>query len=121
MTRILVVEDEATLRLNVLQVLKFEGYEASGAENGKIGLKLAREQLPDLIICDIAMPVLDGFGLVAELRQDPAICAIPIILLTAKAEAPAVQKGIALGANAYITKPFSLPDLLEQVRILLSL
>jgi CheY-like chemotaxis protein len=120
MTTILVVEDEATLCMNIVQVLKFENYEVVGADNRQAGLRLARELLPDLIICDIAMPVLDGFAVITELRQDPTLCEIPLIFLTARADPAAAQKGTALGANAYITKPFSLPDLLEKVRQLLS-
>ena len=115
MTRILVIEDEAVLRQNVLDMLEFEGFESLGAADGVAGLQMAREQLPDLIICDIMMPELDGFGVLEELRGDSATATIPLIFLTAKADRDSMRVGMNLGADDYLTKPFTQPELLGAV------
>jgi CheY-like chemotaxis protein len=113
--KILVIEDEESLRESLVEILKFEGFEPLAAENGVEGIELAREHLPNLILCDIAMPELDGFAVLAALQQEPRTAHIPVIFLTAKAGKEAVQRGLAEGASSYITKPFAFPALLETI------
>jgi CheY-like chemotaxis protein len=112
MTKILVIEDEDTVRENILELLDAEGFDAIAAENGRIGLNLAQQQLPDLILCDVRMPELDGYGVLTGLQQQPITAAIPFIFLTAKAAKTDLSQGLELGATAYITKPFTLAELL---------
>ena len=116
MPKILVVEDETPLLENILSILRYEGFETIGAENGLIGLQLAYEHMPDLIVSDVMMPELSGYELLAELRQDLTTAAIPFIFLTAKSETEDRRKGMNLGADDYLAKPFSQTDLLAAVR-----
>ena len=116
MAKILVIEDEAELRANVARMLKAEGYEVLTAENGAVGVDTALAQLPDLIICDITMPEMDGFGVLFSLRENVTTSHIPFIFLTASVRTYDRTFGVELGANDYITKPFMLQDLLEAVR-----
>ncbi|MCA1993825.1 MAG: response regulator [Coleofasciculus sp. S288] len=115
MTKILVIEDEETVRENILELLDAEGFEAMAAENGRIGLELAQKEPPDLILCDVRMPELDGYGVLTALRSQAATAAIPFMFLTAKAAKTDFTKGLELGANAYITKPFTLAELLAAI------
>ncbi len=113
MTKILVIEDEESVRDNILELLDTEGFEAIAAKNGRIGLHLAQQLLPDLILCDVRMPELDGYGVLTGLRSEPTTEAIPFIFLSAKAAKADLRLGLELGANAYITKPFTLVKLLD--------
>ena len=113
MTKILVIEDEESVRENILELLDTEGFEAIAAKNGRIGLCLAQKELPDLILCDVRMPELDGYGVLTGLRSEPATAAIPFIFLTAKAAKTDLTVGMDLGASAYIIKPFTLMELLD--------
>ncbi|HEY9727360.1 MAG TPA: response regulator [Chroococcales cyanobacterium] len=115
MQKILVIEDEETVRENILELLDAEGFDAIAAPNGRIGLELARQQLPDLILCDVRMPELDGYGVLQGIRSDPAMAGIPLIFLTAKASKTDLSYGLELGANAYITKPFTITELLSAI------
>lgn len=115
MTKILVIEDEATVRENILELLDAEGFDAIAAENGRIGLFVAQQELPDLILCDVRMPELDGYGVLTALRAQPATAKIPFMFLTAKAAKTDLSQGMELGANAYITKPFTLVELLDAI------
>lgn len=115
MTKILVIEDEATVRENILELLDAEGFDAIAAENGRIGLFVAQQELPDLILCDVRMPELDGYGVLTALRAEPATAKIPFMFLTAKAAKTDLSQGMELGANAYITKPFTLVELLDAI------
>ncbi len=115
MTTILVIEDDEIIRSNVLDLLTAEGFSAIGAENGLVGVRAAREHLPGLIICDIMMPELDGYGVLAALRQDPVTSTIPFIFLTAKAGWADLRHGMALGADDYLTKPFTRKELLQAI------
>jgi CheY-like chemotaxis protein len=115
MTKILVIEDEETVRENILELLDAEGFEAIAAENGRIGLELAKRYLPDLILCDVRMPELDGYGVLSALRSKPETATIPFLFLTAKAAKTDLTMGLDLGANAYITKPFTLLELLSAI------
>jgi two-component system, sensor histidine kinase and response regulator len=116
MKKILVIEDEEDLRLELLTVLDFEGYEAIGAPNGRLGVQSAQKHLPQLIICDISMPELDGFGVITELRQDPQTAAIPVVFLSAQTAEAAIQRGMQLGAAGYLTKPYALDHFLATVK-----
>ncbi len=115
MHKILVIEDEQPVRSNILKILGFEKLEAIGAEDGLAGLAAAKEHLPDLIICDIMMPGLDGYEVRNALFQGPDTAMIPFIFLTAKADKVDVRLGMNLGADDYITKPFTRDELLEAV------
>lgn len=109
MVKVLVIEDEELIRENILDLLDAEDFEGLGAENGRIGVEIAKTQIPDLILCDVMMPQLDGYGVLEELRSDPKTAMIPFIFLTAKAEKNDVRSGMELGADDYLTKP-CLPD-----------
>lgn len=115
MTKILVIEDEQPLLDSILQLLGFSGYEGMGASNGSTGLQMAFDMNPDLIICDIRMPEVDGFDVIKGLNSNPCTADIPFIFLTAKADAVDRELGEQLGASAYITKPFVHNDLLSTI------
>jgi len=116
MKKILVIEDEPEMRRNLATILKLEHYQPLAAENGKAGLEMARREKPDLILCDIMMPELDGHAVVQALRHEPALAAIPFIFLTAKGEKSDQRSGMNLGADDYLTKPVSKSDLLNAVK-----
>ncbi|GAB4522103.1 MAG: hypothetical protein OHK0046_34260 [Anaerolineae bacterium] len=115
MSRILIIDDEAPLRDEVADWLEFEGYEVITAENGRIGLEKAVSHSPDLIVCDIAMPELDGYAVLLEVRSDPRLNFIPFIFLTASSNYDAVRQGMNLGADDYLAKPFKRTDLLKAI------
>ena len=115
MKKILVIEDAQSLRRDILEMLRFEGYDVVGAEDGLVGVDRAREEMPDLIICDIMMPGRDGYGVLEELRRDPLTTSIPFIFLTARTDRVDVRQGMELGADDYLTKPFTASELLATV------
>ena len=115
--RILIVEDDELLRDNITEILISEGYDLISASNGLEGLKEAKRTKPDLIISDIMMPEIDGFEFLEKLLDDQELASTPIIFLTAKADKIYVRKGMHLGADDYITKPFEISDLLDTVKI----
>lgn len=115
MKKILLIEDNAGIRENTAEILELSGYKVIAAENGKIGVELAIEHKPDLIICDILMPVLDGYGVLHAVHKNEAIKNTPFIFLTAKTERSDFRKGMELGADDYITKPFDGTELLNSV------
>lgn len=115
--RILVIEDNFEVRDNISEILELSGYDVVQAENGKRGIEAAREHHPDLIICDVMMPELDGFGVLKILNKDLSLNHIPLIFLTAKAEKTDFRKGMGLGAEDYITKPFDDTELLEAIEM----
>lgn len=115
MKRILVIEDEAEMRRNLLTILRLEKFHPLGAENGRIGLELVRKERPDLILCDVMMPELDGYGVLDQLRQAPSTARIPFIFLTAKGEKVDQRCGMNLGADDYLTKPVSKAELLATI------
>ena len=117
MTKVLVIEDNAESRDTFLDTLEAEGFEAICAKNGRIGVQIAREQLPDVVICDIMMPELDGFGVLSALRQNPVTAIIPFIFLTAKATRLELRQGMLSGADDYLTKPSTPEELLEAIAI----
>lgn len=115
MTTILVIEDQAPLRANIVEILQEEGYDAIGFERGFTGMMWALKHIPDLIICDIMMPDMDGYSVLNELRNYPATATVPFIFLTAKADKASVREGIELGADEYLTKPFRPIQLLKAI------
>lgn len=115
MTKVLVIEDEAGTRDIFLDSLEAEGFEAIGAKNGVIGVQKTLENLPDLVLCDIMMPELDGYGVLSTLRQDPTTAMIPFIFLTAKATKAELRQGMDLGADDYLTKPSTVEELLGAI------
>jgi DNA-binding NarL/FixJ family response regulator len=116
MKKILIIEDEPEMRRNLLTILKLEKFFAIGAENGRAGVELAKKEKPDLILCDVMMPELDGYGVLQALRDDPATVTIPFIFLTAKGEKRDVRSGMNLGADDYLTKPVAKADLLGAIQ-----
>ena len=117
MNKILVIEDEQALRENLICLLDAENFEVFGAGNGKTGVELAKAHLPDLIICDVMMPILDGFGVLATLRANLSTTTIPFIFLTAKVDKTDLRQGMELGADDYLTKPFSRKELLAAIAV----
>lgn len=115
MKKILVIEDETQPREIFSRCLTFEGFVALAAENGTAGVKLAKTHLPDLIVCDIMMPDLNGYSVLSQLRQDPATVAIPFIFLTAKVTMADLRQGMALGADDYLAKPCTVDQFLSAV------
>ena len=115
MKKILVIEDEPDVRANLLKLLDAEGFEALEAADGSTGVELARQQVPDLILCDIMMPDLDGYEVLEALRQTPNTKTIPFIFLTAKAENSDWRHGMELGADDYLIKPFNIVGLLGAI------
>jgi len=117
MKKILVIEDNLEVRENLCEILELDSYEVVPAENGKIGVEKALSERPDLIICDVMMPELDGYGVLKILNKNPLVNHIPFIFLTAKAEKADMRKGMGLGAEDYITKPFDDAALLEVIQL----
>lgn len=115
MKSILIIEDEPQIQMNLEQILELGGYQVFVAGDGQAGLDIAHEHHPNLIVSDIMMPRLDGYGVLAALRQDPIFATTPVILLTAKADRPDLRRGMELGADDYITKPFTPSELLAAV------
>ncbi len=120
MSKIVVIEDQPQMRRNVCLILEMENYEVFGAADGRMGLDLIREQQPDLVICDMMMPVLDGQGVLKELRANPATATLPFIFLTARGDKLDIRLGMNLGADDYLTKPVAREDLLAAVTSRLS-
>ncbi|MEM9540937.1 MAG: response regulator [Cyanobacteria bacterium P01_E01_bin.42] len=112
---ILIVEDEYSILKTTEEILRLQGYRVIVADNGESGLRLAQEKIPDLILCDIMMPQLNGYEVLQALQADRATQMIPIIFLTAKADRPDIRRGMELGADDYLTKPFDIQELLGAV------
>ena len=115
MKKILVIEDEQIIRENILKLLKAEGFDVTGAENGAQGLNAAVSNLPDVIICDVMMPELDGYGVLRALRSNPVTATLPFVFLTGKAERSEMRQGMELGADDYLTKPFTKAELVGAI------
>lgn len=115
MKKILLIEDNPDIRENTAEILSLAQYTVFTAENGKDGVQLALKELPDLIICDIMMPVLDGYGVLHLLSKNETTAGIPFIFLTAKADREDVRKGMSMGADDYLTKPFNDQELLSAI------
>ena len=117
MKKILVIEDEQPLLEILMELLNAENFQVVGACDGKSGVELAKAHLPDLIISDVMMPKLDGFGVLTALRKDQATATIPFIFLTAKIEKTDLRQAMSLGADDYLSKPFTREELLEAISI----
>ena len=115
MYSILIIEDDQAICTNIELILKMEGYRVFSANNGRGGLSMIQEKRPDLILCDIMMPEMDGRELLEELRNDPDCTDIPLIFVTAMGERSEVRQGMAAGADDYLTKPFSADELVAAV------
>lgn len=115
MKKILVIEDEVEVLNNIEEILEIAEYKVITANNGRKGLELAKIEAPNLIICDIMMPELDGYGVLTALREDKATASIPVIFLTAKTERFDQRLGMELGADDYLTKPFLSDELLGAI------
>ncbi|UEG48854.1 response regulator [Ferruginibacter lapsinanis] len=117
MKKILLIEDNDNIRESTAEILEMTQYDVITAENGKIGVELALKEKPDLIICDIMMPLLDGYGVLHMLQKNDATKNVPFIFLTAKADRSDFRKGMEGGADDYVTKPFNVTELLSAVEI----
>lgn len=120
MVKILVIEDEDQIREEVMDWLQFEGYEVNGAPNGRVGLESIYADTPHLIVCDIDMPEVDGHEVLIEVRSNPNLMQIPFVFLTAAADHDAVRRGMNMGADDYITKPFTHAEVIDTIRVRLS-
>jgi two-component system sensor histidine kinase/response regulator len=116
MKKILVIEDETSVRQNLVDLLSTEGFLPIEARDGEEGARLAWEMLPDVILCDITMPKMDGFGVLSKIGRDPATATIPFLFLTARTEREDLRQGMNMGADDYIMKPFSIDDVLHAIR-----
>ena len=116
---ILIVDDEPNIVLSVEYLMKREGYEVMTANDGQAALEMVSGTKPALLILDVMMPRKNGFEVCSEIRADPALSGLPILMLSAKGREAEVKKGLSLGADAYITKPFSTHDLVDKVKQLL--
>jgi DNA-binding NarL/FixJ family response regulator len=116
MTTLLLIEDNPSMRRNIAQILEIEGYRVLTAGNGMEGVKMLSEERPDLVLCDIMMPVMGGYEVLARVREDAALASLPFIFLTAKGEMPDLRIGMSLGADDYLAKPVTSEDLLKAVR-----
>lgn len=116
MKKILVIEDEAETRNNLVLMLEMEGFHPVAAPDGRIGVRLARSERPDVILCDVSMPELDGHGVLRALRADESTVSIPFLFLTAKGDRQDLRMGMNLGADDYLTKPASAGDVLAAIR-----
>ena len=117
MKSVLVIEDNTDIRENTAEILDMAGYKTFAAENGKKGVELALKEKPDLIVCDIMMPELDGYGVLHLLRKNAETQSIPFIFLTAKTDRTDFRKGMEMGADDYITKPFEDIELLNAIEV----
>jgi diguanylate cyclase len=120
MKKILVIEDDVLILENLLELLEAEDFQGIGARNGKIGLELAQQQQPDLILCDVMMPELDGHEVLCALRGNPVTASIPFIFLTAKGQMTDLRKGMDLGADDYLIKPCTADQLVKAIHVRLT-
>ena len=115
--KVLVIEDDASVRATILELLELEGLQAISAENGWLGLQLAREEMPDLIISDINLPELDGYGVLQVLRQDPETARIPFIVMTGDPTNLERFREQGLKADDYLIKPVTINSLIEAIAV----
>lgn len=116
MAKILVIEDEEPIRDNLVRFLRMEGFEMVAAADGEAGIAVAHEASPDLVICDVLMPLKTGYEVIDALKASSTTAHIPCIFLSASADPADLEAGLARGAATYLTKPFSLAELLATVR-----
>lgn len=116
MNHILIIEDDEQTRANLELILEMENFEVCSAPNGAAGLEQVRRRRPDLVLCDVSMPRLDGHGVLSRLRADPRTTDIPFVFLTARGERADLREGMNLGADDYLCKPVDAEDLLATIR-----
>jgi len=119
MTKILIIEDETGILANVKEVLQLEGLDTIEATDGVAGIQLALEQAPDLILCDIKIPEVDGFGVLKSLRQNPETATIPFVVMSARTDPADISTLLEMGANSFLSKPFKITELLNSIYSLL--
>jgi DNA-binding response OmpR family regulator len=117
--RILIVDDEPNIVISLEFLMMREGHEVRVARDGEAGLAAVRTHRPDLVVLDVMMPKLDGFAVLEAVRSDPSLAATRVLMLTAKGRDAEQKKGLALGADAYMSKPFSTRELVDKVKELL--
>jgi len=115
-TKILIIEDEPSIRNNVTEILEMENFSVLPTDNGREGVELAQDEMPDVILCDVMMPEMDGHAVLQKLRSDRNTARIPFIFLTAKGELEDLRAGMNLGADDYLIKPVKVRDLLAAIR-----
>jgi len=115
MKKILVIEDEAETLENLVLMLEMEGFKPLSAANGRTGVAVAKRELPDVVLCDVSMPEMGGYGVLESLRADSATVSFPFIFLTAKGDKKDLRTGMNLGADDYLTKPASAEDVLKAI------
>ncbi len=115
MKRVLIIEDDTALRENTAELLELSNYDVTAAPNGRVGIEYAKSILPDVIVCDIMMPEVDGYGVLEALSKDTATSHIPFIFLSAKTEHKEIRKGMDMGADDYLTKPFEEEELISAI------
>jgi CheY-like chemotaxis protein len=115
MKKVLFIEDDTVVRENTAELLELADYNVITAANGRSGLAIARQELPDIIVCDIMMPEMDGYGVLQALAEDPKTRHIPFIFLSAKTEHKDIRRGMDLGADDYLTKPFEEDELISAI------
>jgi two-component system, OmpR family, alkaline phosphatase synthesis response regulator PhoP len=118
--RILIADDEENIVISLEFLMKREGFEVLIARDGEQALEMIRAELPDLVLLDVMMPKKSGFEVCQEIKTDPQLRTVKILMLTAKGRETEIAKGLALGADSYVTKPFSTKDLVERVRGMLA-
>ncbi|MFT4534521.1 MAG: CheY-like chemotaxis protein [Saprospiraceae bacterium] len=119
MKKILVIEDNRSIRENLEELLTLSNYYVITAKNGKLGIEAIQKQLPDLIICDVAMPEVDGYQVLDYVKSKSKTTKIPFVFVTSSAQKGEIEKGVLSGATSYLTKPYHTEDLLETVERLL--
>ena len=115
MKRILLIDDTHSLREEIVDVLELEGFSVVTAENGRVGLERIQAERPDLVLCDLMMPEMDGYETLKAIRANPETLTLPVIVLTARDDEQCMTRGAELGADDYITMPFRIADLLRAV------
>lgn len=117
--RVLIVEDEDSILLSLEFLLTQAGYAVTTARDGAAALRALEVQSPDLVLLDVMLPLIDGFELCRRIRANPLLCQTRIMMVTARGREAEVKRGMALGANAYVTKPFSTRELMDSIRALM--
>ncbi|MFZ6013859.1 MAG: response regulator transcription factor [Bacteroidota bacterium] len=115
MKTVLIIEDNLEIRENTIEILELGGFKVISAGNGKEGIVMAVREKPDIILCDIMMPEVDGYQVIRELKADPATSNIPFIYLTASGEKSEVKLAMDMGANGYVRKPFDVRELMQEI------
>ncbi|MBL0745743.1 response regulator [Chryseolinea lacunae] len=116
MKTVLIIEDNLEIRENTTEVLELEGFEVHAADNGQVGMALAIGLKPDIILCDIMMPEVDGYEVLRRLKEDPVTNKIPFICVTASGEKMEIQRAMELGASGFVRKPFDVKELIRVMR-----